>query len=300
MKRILFSATVAALFFSSCKETPPVINFGTGNFSDTTYVATTVPAADAHQVLFEDFTGASCTNCPAAHVLLDDILSQHPGVINVTGLYIQNFIQTKPPNGAKYDFRHEHATKIANDIYGGVNALPTAGIDRVPVSGSLKIDRAFWSSAINTQLAATTPINLKVESNFDEDSKVASIKVSMVYTQAVSFPHNLCIAVVEDSLIDVQEYPSTDPVHPGADDEYDFSSVFRGMVNTAPRGDAILDSVAVKEPGRTLIRTYQFKAADSVTLNPIPTPEHCRVIAYISSTDNSDYHIVQSAQCKLK
>lgn len=294
MRKVLLAASCIVML-ASCEEKAPVINFGEPIAQDTTFVLTTVPAAEKHNVLVEEFTGQSCTNCPAAHELLTEIEQAHEhGRVNVIGLYYEGITQTKPPHGAKYDLRHPQAKLIATDIYSGVSSIPAGGVERVASGGSIKLDKSAWSSAIDTRLNVPSPVNLKIESEYNATDAIASIRVTLVYTSKVDFPHNISIVVVEDSIIDKQDYPSTHPVHPEYDTAYVFTNVFRGMVTSAPYGDPVLTSVTAKEPGRAFIKNFKYK------LTNVLNPANCRVIAYINSTKTGDPQIIQSAQVKLK
>jgi len=295
MKNLIIAIAPCLLLFASCKEKAPAINFGQAVTKDTTFILSPAPAAELHNVLVEEFTGQSCSNCPAAHVTLNTVEEAHEkGRVNVIGLYFEGITQTIPPAGAKYDFRHAHSKMVTNEVYLGVNAIPAGGIDRMMISGSRKIDRSIWSSTIENRLTATSAINLKVESEYSTADSMASIRVTMVYNKAIAFPHNLTIAIVEDSIIDIQDYPSTDPVHPGKDDNYVFTNVFRGMVTAAPGGDAVLTSLPAKEPGRAIVKNYHYKVAN------VLNPAKCRVIVFVGSADGTNLEILQSAQVKLK
>ena len=294
MRKVLLAASCVVML-ASCEEKAPVINFGEPIAQDTTFVLPTVPAAEKHNVLVEEFTGQSCSNCPAAHELLTEIQHAHePGRVNVIGLYFEGITQTRPPHDAKYDFRHPQAKLIATDIYSGVSAIPAGGVERVANGGSIKLDKSVWTSTIDTRLNVPSPVNLKIESEYNSTDSIASIRATLVYTSKVDFPHNISIVVVEDSIIDKQEYPSTHPVHPGYDEAYLFTNVFRGMVTSAPYGDPVLTSVTAKEPGRAFIKNFKYKLTNALN------PANCRVIAFINSTKSGDPQIIQSAQVKLK
>lgn len=263
--------------------------------NDTTFVEATIPLAEKHNVLVEEFSGQSCSNSPAAHELLDSIRKSHEeGRINVITLYSEGITQTRPPQKAIFDLRHAHAKQIADDIYKGVYSIPIAGIDRISDGGNLKMDKSVWNSKIESQLLLTSPVNLKVESEYSYTDSTANIGVSVVYTTKVDYPHNISIAIIEDGILDKQEYPSTHPVHPGYDTAYNFTDVFRGMVTAAPYGYALMPSMPIKEPGRTIIKKFSSKITN------ILNPEKCRVIAFINSTNGSNIKIIQSTQTKLK
>ena len=307
-KTYLSLIAVAALAISSCKEKAPNVKLTEDTAKDTTYASGTIPAAQPRNVLVEEYTGASCTNCPAAHEVLKDYQKDHVGRINVIGLYIKGPIQTVPPNSphaAAYDFRHDDATSIAKDIYGGVNSLPSAGIDRLPANGNLKQDRSIWASSIEAGLATPDSINLSLESTLDSSTGMATVVATITYPMAITFAHNLNLVLVQDSIIDVQEYPSNDPVHPGGDENYVFTNVLRAVLTSLPGGDPIYANVPAKEPGRVVIRVYKYdtKKLGERTVNPAKQPAmvagHCRIIGYISAASGA-YRIMQSAQTTLK
>src|SRR3954465_6930084 len=128
MKKVLLALS-SIILFAQCKEHNIPLDFthhvGTG---DTTYVlaSSAIPAPDAHNVLIEEFTGASCSNCPPAHDLLEVL--EAGGHVNVVSLYITNFSQTNPPPDAAYDFRHIIASNIGTGVYGAIGAMPLGGV----------------------------------------------------------------------------------------------------------------------------------------------------------------------------
>src|SRR5438874_255127 len=145
MKKVLFALS-SIILFAQCKEHDSPIYFGP-RAVDSTYVTTAALTADAHNVLIEEFTGASCSNCPAAHTVLEGL--EATGHVNVVSLYITDFSQTDKPPGAVYDLRNDIASKIGLKIYGGIGAMPLGGVDRLALAGSLLLGRADWTSVVN-------------------------------------------------------------------------------------------------------------------------------------------------------
>lgn len=305
MKRFLTAMAGVALMLGACKEKPPVINYGNQVAKDTTYI-TAAPTAQARNVLVEEYTGGSCSNCPAAHEILKEYQAQHPGRLNVIALHIEGPQQGKPYHDAVYDLRHKDATTIATSIYGGVTNLPSAGVDRTPMDGFMKIDRSVWGAAIERGLGIPDSVNLTLESTYDSATEIATVTATIAYPVTVSFAHNLNLVLVQDSIIDVQEYPFNDLVHPYKDEEYDFVNVLRSMLTPLPLGDPILPSMTVKEPGRVVVRVYTFDAKKIAEQSVTPTkqpafkPGHCRIIGYVTYAGTGSYRVLQSAQCKLK
>jgi thiol-disulfide isomerase/thioredoxin len=307
-KQALLVAALSVFLLQSCEEKPPLIKFTEETAKDTTYVGA-VPSPKGRQVLVEEYTGASCPNCPAGHEILKEYQKTYPGRINVIGLYITGPIQTKPPvspHAAVYDFRHGDATSISKVIYGGVSSLPTAGIDRKPFDGNLKVDRGSWGAAIENGLALPDSLNLTVEGTFDSTSGKLTVVAKIEYPVTILFPHNLSLAVLQDSIIDVQEYPSTDPVHPGGDEKYLFTNVLRTMLTTVPGGDPIMPSLTVKEPGRVVIKAYTFDTKNITDRSekadkwPAFKANHAKVVAFVTNEGGGSYRVIQSAQAAVK
>ena len=301
---LAFCCITAILFAgcSGCKEVSPVIRFGSEQVTDTTYLINPVPAAQPHNVLVEEFTGESCSNCPAGRAILDKAISSNPaGSINVISLYQNIEGECRPPDTANYDLRTDDASTIANSIiYNNIEdvnfgALPGAGIDRVPLSAGTGawLSKTDWAGQISSRLASPDSINLSVYSTCKNG--IATITVGITYTQAMSTLQNLSIAVVEDSIIDFQE------VSFGAVDHfYVFNDVLVGMVTPAGTGDPILGTMAVKEAGRFAQRVYSYTIPVSHKKGLV-NPSHCRVVAFVHRPQSAspDFQIYQSQQTKL-
>jgi hypothetical protein len=252
---------------------------------DTTYILATVPATDPHNVLIEDFEGESCANSPAANTLLSSLASSSAARLNVITLYISDFVQTVPPVGSPHDLRNDTATLVANAVYGGLSALPGGGVDRV--NNAQFFTSSSWGSEVATRMAVPDSLNLGIVSNYDVSSGKITVVVTVIYTQNVSSPQNLSIAVLEDSITDYQEMPLA------LDTSYQFNNVFRGFVTNPPYGDLILPSIPVKAPGRVYKSIYTFTPKSSWMLN------HLKFVAFVNGRNTPHLDVAQSAASKL-
>lgn len=294
IRKTFFTLLSGTVLVFSCKEKHDAVNVTpTPSSNDTTYVVTPIPAADAHNVLVEEFTGQNCNNCPIAHNLLDSIAVLHSGHVNSIGYYFYGGTPTNPVAGSSHDFRDSTSNSVANAVFGGVSGIPIGGVDRVPGTNSppLEIGYTGWSDAINTGLGVADSMNLKLESAFDNSTSTASIKATVTYTKAVNIPQNLTVVIVEDSIVDKQEFPTT------IQDNYVFTDVFRAMITNAPFGNPLqVAGSDNKEAGRLFQRIFTYKPK---TITPAIVPKHCRVIAFVNTVSGSDYHVAQSVQCKM-
>lgn len=297
MIKSLAVIVICAVLFESCKEKSPLISFGSPLSVDTTFIISPVPSAEAHNVLIEEFTGQSCPNCPSAHETVKGIVAAHPGRVNVIALYKYNFPQTKPPTGSKYDLRDTAATEIADKVYSSVGYMPSAGIDRIRSGGSILLTTALWASVFSSALATENAVNLKITSTWDTSLQQATIVAVITYTKAVSSLQNLSIAIVEDGMVDKQDYPANDPNFPsGVDDNYVFTNVLRGVITSSPWGDPILPNITAKEAGRVSQRVYKYKPK---VKSPAIVPARCRIIAFVNNVNGTDIQVMQSVQTKL-
>jgi thiol-disulfide isomerase/thioredoxin len=297
MTKSLAAIALGLITLVGCKEKAPLINFGAPLSTDTSYVITPVPAADPHSVLIEEFTGQSCPNCPAAHETIKGLEAANPGRVNVIAMYKYSFPQTIPPHGYKYDLRDSAATNVADKVYSSVGFMPSAGVDRIPSGGGILLTSSLWAGVFSSALAGDYGVNLKVSSSWDSSSQQATIVALITYTKAVSIPQNLSIAIVEDGMVDKQEYPAGDPNFPsGVNEAYKFTNVLRGVVTASPWGDPILQNMTTKEAGRVSQMVYTYKLK---TKSPAIVPAKCRIVAFVSNVNGSDIKVVQSTQAKM-
>lgn len=297
MKKLLLAVGVGVLALSSCKEKPPYINLTAptaGAKVDTTYVLATLPAAEPHNILIENFTGATCSNCPAAHDVLHNLDSIYSGRLNIVSLYIKNFSQTEPPENAKYDFRTDGATDIMKNVFPYVGAMPCAGIDRLPIGdagtygNSRLIGRNFWNTYVPDRVNTTDSINLTLVSTYDSAARIATVNLKVIYLESIGIPQNYSIVVVEDGFIDVQEFPTY------FDEEYHFNHIYRGSVTTGAFGDAILPSMVTKEKGRVYDVTYRYAVSADWK------PRNCRFVAYVNNgAASGGSNVYQSKSTKM-
>lgn len=295
MKRSVLLAGICSVSLWACTEKAPnIIMTPPPDKTDTTYMEATVPAAQPHNVLVENFTGATCPNCPQAHDLLHTMEGTYPNRINIVSLYIKDFAQTTPPEHAKYDFRTDIATEMLKSVYTTIVAMPTAGIDRLPLGdagtygSNYLIGRNVWSSIVANSINTADSINLDLSSTYDSATRTAQITVKATYLYSMTTRQNITIAIVEDSLIDIQEFPSS------IDTAYNFTNVLRGVATTGSLGDEILQTMATKEAGRVYKATYKYK------VNTAWKTDHCHVVAYVhGGAALGGAHIYQSQKTKL-
>jgi hypothetical protein len=291
-KRVLGLVAVAAMLLQSCEEKGVAIDFGgDGTATDTTYVAP-VETPQSRNVLIEEFTGASCTNCPAGHQTVDAIVTAHPD--NVVAIAYHTFLGGtvfKPvDDGAEkstYDFRTTLGTDIATNIF-NVNSIPVAGVDRVPQGTDMAPLRIYWASQTDARLAVTTPLNLHLSAAYSSADNEVTVKVKVAYTKDVSKKQVLMLGVIESGIVDAQKYPDH------VDMEYVHNHVVRSVLTPQYYGIGILDNMATKPAGQVYEYNFKFKPDATWKL------ANCKLYAFVSNNESDSKEVAQAVEVDIK
>lgn len=298
MKRIAGIGLLAAVFaLQSCKEKGVIVDFSEKkDFVDTTYLVA-VEKADAKTVLIEEFTGASCTNCPDGHEKVKAIQAANPGRV-IAVAYHTYFPGPifQPVNEYKgivsaYDFRDSMATDIGKGIYGSLNSIPVGGIDRVLSGGTdaakRQISRDNWASITNSRLTQAASANLHLSSSYDAAKNEVALLIKVAYTKSVATKNALTIGVMESKIIDAQKFPDETV------DNYEHNHILRKLLSNYS-GNSIIDSISVKEPGRVYEYKLKFTPSEKWKL------ENCTIFAFLSNNEADNKEVLQAAEIPLK
>jgi hypothetical protein len=291
MKKIFAFSASCIFLLASCTEKDVLIDFGLKEgVTDTTYIAAP-ETPQTRNVLIEEFTGASCTNCPAGHDVVKNLIAANPNRIVALAYHTLDgggIFQPIDKKGVKslYDFRTDEATQIGKNIYEGLQSIPTAGIDRAQVGTSLLISRPQWANETNKRLLVAPMANMYLSSTYSAADKKVKVSVKVVYTSDVSTKNAINLGVVESKIIDAQEFSDRIEVN------YEHNHVFRKGL-TPYNGYSVLDSIATKKAGRVYEFNYVFTPDEKWNL------DNCYVIAYINNTTGNK-EILQAKEVKLK
>lgn len=286
----------------ACEEEPPFINFDEPKTTiDTTFVKAIPAAAQVKQVLLEDVTGVQCVNCPDAATIAKALQVANPGRVNVVALHpkdlLDNFTKpiTKAGHESKQDFRTPEAATICKDILGVPNSLPKGGIDRVKFAdkSDLLLDRTDWTAKVNAQLLVPPPMNITLTKVPGKANEII-VDVEVEYTVSATDTNYLTILLVEDSIIDVQEYIDYSLPIPAPDynNNYNHMHIVRAAMTSAT-GDLLNKANAPLVPGRVFKRRYVFNVT-----NPIWVLKHMDAIAFVHR-NGSTKTVLQTAHLTL-
>lgn len=191
-------------------------------------------------VLLEDFTGIHCQYCPEGHVIMAQIDEAHPGVVSLVGVHAGTFAN---PGPGEPDFRTPEGTAI--DSYYGISGYPSGVINRHSFSGTTVLNRGAWSGAADQVLAMSSPVNLGMESSYDEDTRELTVRVELYYTaNSPGGNDRISVLITENNIIGPQT---------GGSANYNHMHVLRAYI-TNVWGEEVSTTTA----GTTVERTYTY------------------------------------------
>ncbi len=285
--RILISFIVL-LTLVACEEVPPLINYEESkSLKDTTYILSTVPVAEPINVLLEDVSGVKCVNCPDAAVIAKSIMDAFPGRVFTTVMHpnlnsLSSFVSpiTKAGHESLYDFRTNDAKEIL-ELCGIPGALPRGFINRKQFidQPSRFLGRTDWYVKCEQELDGTTPVNIDLESTFDDAKQEGIAKIKFTYTSAVNKKQYFSIVLIEDSILDTQEYQDPLTFEVKYNNDYVHMHVLRDVVTFA-QGDAVAKDTATSFiPGRVFEKEYKFSmnVSELIKVNP----KHAKLLVFV-------------------
>lgn len=284
------SILILNLFFllnslTSCKEELPerIIQ---NNLLDTTYMTSNFSTNVTRKILIEEFTGASCVNCPDGKIKLDEVLTAYPDRTLAIGLHYGAL--GAPVNHSKQnpDFRTKAAEEIANKF--GANSMPSALIARNEFNGERVIGRLSWKLKVEEIL--NDPAKIKISSKCTLDN----IRNQYIYELEIEFLEdylnevNYTIALLEDDIIAEQKNGSA------IIEDYNFEHVLRktytnalGNKLTFPKGNTKYEKGRIYKKQIILDNIHASWVLDKIHL-----------IGYI--TDNTSQVVLQASKTTLK
>jgi len=214
---LLYISVLAVLALGSCDEVDMADRL--------VYIE---PAEAKRAILIEDFTGQNCVNCPYATEAIEELQATY-GADNViaVGIHSGPFAHVGSNMGAAY---MPLGTKQGDEYYAhwGIEAQPGMFVNRV--GGGVLYDTDLLLAAVPTLLDQDTPLNLSVETTFDDSSRQLTATVTGFTSDPVS--GKLQVYITEDGITDTQLMPD------GSENTaYVHNHVFRASMTADAYGD---------------------------------------------------------------
>lgn len=199
MKNILLFASLL-LILNACEEDGPFINFeeDQATLIDTSYVSSTPIAAVNKNVLFEEFSGVRCSNCPLGNAVTNNLYATL-GERFVPVTVHSDFLAF--PYDDNQDLRNADANEIATSL-GPVGVKPSTFVNRKVINGTrLQQSPGTWAGLVDDELALASFVDMNLEIvEADETERTVRYRITLSYNSDAP-NHNLGFFLTESEII---------------------------------------------------------------------------------------------------
>jgi thiol-disulfide isomerase/thioredoxin len=285
---LIISIVVSVMMvITSCdKIDPPYVSGNTDSVTGDT----------VRKLLFEDFTGHECVNCPSAHKTIEDLQKVYGDRIIVIAEHIGFFAKPKAAP-FDYDFRTPEGKEIST-FFGAYDAPPPKGmVNRNKVNGSYLIDKAEFGTAISLVLdSMPEKPDILIQIIASYNSSDSTIGVDAKLTALTNLPagkYNLSILVTESEIIEAQKNSDANVGDIPEILNYNHKHVLRGAINTT-WGEEFTNGAISN--GQTFSKAYS-----NYKIGKDWNPDNIHIVAFAYYADGPNEKVViQAEQVDLK
>lgn len=238
------------------------------------------------RVLLEEYTGHTCTNCPAAHQAAQSLHALYGDQLVIVAIHCGSYarIESHPDSSYHYDWR----TTTGNDIYGRYlltsQSFPTGCVQRTKNSANIYATaHGAWGASIAPYITQKPAAKLRITNTYNAANRTITSTINTGFLKDIPASLNLTVLYTEDSIIKWQKNGSFN------DPNYLHRHALRGTLNGS------IGAVLCKSflSGQSYTQTYSSDAMRSDIV-----PEHVSVVAILYNT-NTPWEVVQVAEKKL-
>ena len=181
-------------------------------------------------VLLEDYTGHTCTNCPTAAVIAQQLVDANNGKVIVASIHASpdgSFQAVQPPEFT-VDFTTIAGNSYVDEMPGFLgNPMGTVNRNQGGFLNTAWYFSSDWTNAVNDELS-TAPLlaNLQVQYNYFTQTNGLFIHTESEFKNNLTGDYNLIIYLVRDTVIAPQK------LNTGAtEEEYHHHAVLTDNIN---------------------------------------------------------------------
>jgi hypothetical protein len=281
MKKIVLWV-MGVLFLTSCDiiEKPYIINEG-----ETTVQVefpTLDPASVYRKILFEEYTGHRCTNCPAGHERLHTLLTTYGDTLVPVGIHAGSLAATSEEY--PYDFNTPIGTQLFTDF--NIPSVPLAIVNRIKyIPSSWGSPMSQWQNHINLVDRTKIYAGIQLINEFDVSTRTLTANAKVTILDDISDPVQLCMVIIEDNIIAPQLNNGVRIA------EYNHNHVLRGSLNGNYGTRLTLNGLVTKD--------QSYEKAYKITFNDKDWNEDaCFVVAYLINMETKE--ILQAEYIEVK
>lgn len=238
-------------------------------------------------VLFEEYTGVRCGNCPRAHVKEAGFLEEYPGRFFAVNIHAGSYAE--PYGEGDPDMRTEDGNYLLGLFR--VNSWPSGVVSRYKFSNSYVADESSWGTYVRQMLDMDAYVNVAAEADLDWESRKLVMTVQLYYTgDPASASNRIHVAMTQDHILALQISGNSNPDQMMEDGSYDHLHVLRDMLTPA-EGDAV-SSVS---KGTFVEKKYEWTLPESVNSVPLSL-QNLHFVVYVTETE---FDVVNACQAKV-
>lgn len=231
-----------------------------------------LPAVEAQRVvLLEEFTGQKCVNCPDAHRVIEALEEKYGENLIVVSIHGGGDAFSYSEDKVSFGLRNEQGQAYC-DAY-GIASLPAGVVNRA--SGVQNYDK--WETAIRSELARPSSLEIELASELSADGAAAEIAVTL--TPHANLNARLQLWAIESGIVARQLSSS------GSIPDYEHNNVFRAAIN-GPDGEAV--GLTIREP-----QTYAY----TLPIKDKWKAENIEIVAFVYTPSDG---VIQAAKSSLQ
>lgn len=229
-------------------------------------------------VIYEEFTGVKCPNCPSGHTVMAQILADNPGRAFVVAYHPFNSSYTTPYAGDP-DFRRHYADSLYMTPWCGTSRyMPSSFVARrLWIPNERLTQRTDWQTYGNIIMGEASPLNVGMATKYDEITGLLTVVVDVYYTAEASGTYNLMVTLAENDLQSQQSGGTAPYTH-----KHTFRESFVGQW-----GDPLCTD---PQQGDFFRKEYTFS-----NVNTNYMMENCEMLAFV--IDNSSQEVISGVGC---
>lgn len=241
----------------------------------------TTTNTNPRRIIIEEYTGFRCGNCPAASLVAKQIHETYGDKVILMSIHAGPY--ALPKGTHKYDFRTPEATEL-DKFFGCSNAgNPNGLISRYGYSTSHILRDGAWEGAVTELLKTKPKMTVDLTNSYNSATREVTATVKVKYLETGSINDNLCLYMIEDSVV---QYQQDDDKTPPDVEDYVHNHVFRTAL-TGTWGEQL--SATAPTAGQTIEKTvkYTIPAGKDWRINWL------KIIAFVHD-NNATYEIWQA------
>jgi hypothetical protein len=223
--------------------------------------------------VLEKFTAINCGVCPQGNTVATSLLASNADDLIVIGIHGGGLAT---PSGNQPDFRTAAGSALWSQF--GINSQPIGLMNRTPHNGQLAISRTQWGSALNTNLATASPVNIGAATQFNEATRELTVTAEVYYTaDGTAGNDRVHVLLTQSNIIGYQQN-----YQGGAQSNYSHQHVLRAYLSPLWG-----DELTTNTQGTLEQRTYTFTVPASWNI------DNCHVVAFVGEFQGAIHNAVE-------